>query len=416
MKRKIRLKIIVILFMTCLLTSCEGIQIIGGSLSKPEQVEVENKITNTIVNYENITIADLESCIINTTNMIENAVIGVTLKATYNTTINGRPVTSEDTEGIGSGVVYKRIENYDSNNNLTGYTYYAITNRHVVTGENSNYTYNVYAYLGNEEVELKATVLGKDEKVDMAVITFEHTTLIQPVEFDDSDEIEKGQFVIAVGNPDGYDYYGSVTFGVISGELRYISDDLDGDGTNDFNATYIQHDAAINPGNSGGGLFTIDGKLIGINTLKIVSDEVDNMGFAIPSNVIRSLAENYIEKGIAIIRPQLGITSIEVKVLTNAIIAENNLLQIPDIYGISARYGLYVTDILDNSSISQSNMQPHDILLEFGGEKLTNMNILSSKLNSLTEYFIGTKVEITYYSRSQNKIISEEIVLKANSK
>ena len=282
------------------LTSCTGINF---TTSKKETIDVENKITNTVVNYENITIADLENCIVNTTKMVENAVIGVTLKANYNTTIMGKPISSEDTESIGSGVIYKRVENKDNDSNITGYTYYAVTNRHVITGNNVNYEYKIYAYLGYENLEIEAEIVGYDTKVDMAVIKFEHSTLIQPVEFANSDEVEKGQFVIAIGNPDGYDYYGSATLGIVSGELRYISDDTDGDNVNDFNATYIQHDASINPGNSGGGLFTIDGKLIGINTLKIVDDEIDNMGFAIPSNIIQSLIENYIEKEIEITRP-----------------------------------------------------------------------------------------------------------------
>lgn len=391
------------------LTSCTGINF---TTSKKETIDVENKITNTVVNYENITIADLENCIVNTTKMVENAVIGVTLKANYNTTIMGKPISSEDTESIGSGVIYKRVENKDNDSNITGYTYYAVTNRHVITGNNVNYEYKIYAYLGYENLEIEAEIVGYDTKVDMAVIKFEHSTLIQPVEFANSDEVEKGQFVIAIGNPDGYDYYGSATLGIVSGELRYISDDTDGDNVNDFNATYIQHDASINPGNSGGGLFTIDGKLIGINTLKIVDDEIDNMGFAIPSNIIQSLIENYIEKEIEITRPRLGITGSNVRELTNAVIAANGLLEIPDIYGITKPYGLYVVSITPGGSLSESGVQKDDIILTFDGEKLTSMNILSAKLNSLTEYFIGSEVQISYYSRSQNKIITETIILK----
>ena len=391
------------------LTSCTGINF---TTSKKETIDVENKITNTVVNYENITIADLENCIVNTTKMVENAVIGVTLKANYNTTIMGKPISSEDTESIGSGVIYKRVENKDNDSNITGYTYYAVTNRHVITGNNVNYEYKIYAYLGYENLEIEAEIVGYDTKVDMAVIKFEHSTLIQPVEFANSDEVEKGQFVIAIGNPDGYDYYGSATLGIVSGELRYISDDTDGDNVNDFNATYIQHDASINPGNSGGGLFTIDGKLIGINTLKIVDDEIDNMGFAIPSNIIQSLIENYIEKEIEITRPRLGITGSNVRELTNAAIAANGLLEIPDIYGITKPYGLYVVSITPGGSLSESGVQKDDIILTFDGEKLTSMNILSAKLNSLTEYFIGSEVQISYYSRSQNKIITETIILK----
>ena len=374
-KRKFKMYCIaLIMTAVAFLTSCTGITF---TTSKKETVDVENKITNTVVNYENITIDDLENCIVNTTKMVENAVIGVTLKANYTTSIMGRPITSEDTESIGSGVIYKRIENKDTDGNIISYTYYVVTNRHV-----------------------------------MAVIKFDHSTYIQPVEFANSDEVEKGQFVIAIGNPDGYDYYGSATLGIVSGELRYISDDTDGDNVNDFNATYIQHDASINPGNSGGGLFTIDGKLIGINTLKIVDEEIDNMGFAIPSNVIKSLIENYIEKDIEITRPRLGITGSNVRELTNAVIAANGLLEIPDIYGTSKPYGIYVVNITAGGSLSGSGVQKDDIILTFDGEKLTSLNILSAKLNSLTEYFIGSEVQISYYSRSQKEIITETILLK----
>ena len=412
MKKNFKILILCLVFnILFLCTSCNGINVIKPNPSTNINNSVENNITNTVVNYENITIKDLETCLINTAKMLESSTIGVELKATHKTLVNGNYVTSEDVESIGSGVIYKRIENFDSNNQLISYTYYAFTNRHVILGDNEEYTYNVYVYLGNEDLEIKAKILGYDSKVDMAVITFEHTTLIQPVEIADSDEVSAGQFVIAIGNPNGFDYYGSVTFGVISGKLRYVPEDLDNDGINDFNATFIQHDAAINSGNSGGGLFTIDGKLIGINTMKLIVDKTDNMGFAVPSNVLKSIAENYIEKGIEIVRPRLGITSIPVSDLTNYIIAQNGLNSIPDIYS-GKKYGLYVTDITPNSSISISNIQKDDILLEFDGEKLFNTTILSAKLNSLSEYFVGSEVEIKYYSRSQNKIVSETIILK----
>lgn len=410
---KKRRKIFIILFLINVLfifSSCTGISVIKPGESSNVINNVENNITNTVVNYENITIKDLESCIVNTSKMLEQSTIGVELKATHRTLVNGKYVTSEDTESIGSGVIYKRIENYEDDK-LVSYTYYAFTNRHVVSGSNSEYTYNVYAYLGSEDTELKAKILGMDSKVDMAVITFEHTTLIQPVEIADSDEVEAGQFVIAIGNPNGFEYYGSVTFGVISGKLRYVPEDQDNDGINDFNATYIQHDASINPGNSGGGLFTIDGKLIGINTMKLVDDKTDNMGFAVPSNVLKSIAENYIEKGIEIVRPRLGVTTIPVNDLTNLVIAQNGLKALPDIYQ-GKKYGLYVTDITKNSSISTCNIQIDDILLEFDGIKLYNSTILSAKLNSLSEYFVGSSVEITYYSRAKGEIVTETITLK----
>ncbi len=409
MKRKIC--IFSIILSVILLSSCA---FFGQSNNKTNKVinEVTNKITNETVNYENITINDLENCITHTSKMLENSVVGVTLMAEYTTTINGKVITSEDKEAIGSGVVYKRVENKDSSGKLIDYTYYVVTNRHVITGSRIVNKYKVLVYLGYENQEIECEIVGKDEKVDIAVIKFNHTSLINPVEFADSDQIKKGQFAIAIGNPDGYDYYGSVTFGVISGEIRYLNDDTDGDGINDFCSTFIQHDVSINPGNSGGGLFTIDGKLIGINTLKIVDDKIDNMGFAIPANDVKNLIENYIEPQVKIVRPRLGITGMEVANISNAVIVANNLKELPNIYNGVRKYGVYVVNISKNSTISSSSIKADDIILEFDGEKITNMSSLTAKLNSATKYKVGTKVNITYYSRSQNKIVTEQITLK----
>lgn len=412
MKKK--LCILTILLSLILLSGCFYGKTINDS--KNQNKEVTNKVTNEVVNYENITITDLENCVINTSKMLENSVIGVTLMAEYTTTINGKVIDTIDKEAIGSGVIYKRVENKNAKGELMDYTYYVVTNRHVITGSSTTKKYHIYAFLGYENKEIECEIVGKDEKVDIAVIKFNHTTLIQPVEFANSDEIKKGQFAIAIGNPDGYDYYGSVTFGIVSGEIRYLDDDTDGDGINDFCCAFIQHDVTINPGNSGGGLFTIDGKLIGINTLKIVDAKIDNMGFAIPSNDVKNLIENYIEKGIKIARPRLGITGIEVCEMSNAVIAQNNLKELPNIYNDVRKYGVYVVSITNNSTIASSNVRADDIILEFDGEKINNMSSLTAKLNSLTKYKIGSKVSITYYSRRTGKIVTEDIILKGEVK
>ena len=220
--------------------------------------------------------------------------------------------------------------------------------------------------------------------------------------------------VIAVGNPDGYDYYGSVTFGVVSGPERYVSTDTDGDNTTDFSAEYIQHDVAINPGNSGGGLFTLDGKLVGINTLKLVDQSIDNMGFAIPSNVVKSIVFDYIEKGIKIERPKLGILGYEIRALSSAQIeSSEDIISIPNIYNGETPYGIYVGEISKGSTIAATNIEAHDIILSINGIKATRTHIINSKLNSLVDGFkIGETVLIEYYDRSSDSIKTIEVVLK----
>lgn len=405
MKKKILSLMIVLMF---------GLMIVGcGVNSTTNNIvnNIENDITNKVVEYENIKITDFENAVEETVKRVENAVIGVVLKKV--STVGS--ATSEDNYSTGSGVVYKAVENYEGTR-LTGYTYYAITNRHVVVDDSvSSDKTKIFVYLGFVDLELEAKLISYDTKVDLACISFESSSFIQPVEFGDSDKIEKGSFAIAIGNPEGFDYYGSVTFGVVSGPLRYIAADTDNDGTNDFYGKYIQHDASINPGNSGGGLFSIDGKLIGINTLKITSSKVDNMGFAIPSNEVKLIITEYLEKNIEIKRPLLGITGTQVRGLTPAVISANNLKEIPtSIYEAGeAEYGIYVSSVNSNGSLTNSGIAADDIILKFDGVKLKTMASLSAMLNTLTDYSVGTKVVITFYDRSKNSIEEIEVVLKA---
>lgn len=399
MKKKLTTLFICLLLLFTI-TSCQIKQNIKNN--------IENEITNRVVNYEEITIKDLENAVETAYQRVENAVIGVCLKK-VNTLDSG--VTSEDGLDIGSGVIYK-AEEVIENDKLVNYKYYAMTNRHVVinTENELSGTTKVYVTLGEDGPEVEAKILGYDEKVDLALITFYHYTKIQPVEFADSNNLKKGSFVIAVGHPEGYTFYNSVTFGVVSGNARYISSDTDGDGVNDFVGKYIQHDAAINPGNSGGGLFTLEGKLVGMNTMKYSSVKVENMGFAITSNEIKYLLENYLEKEINIERPRLGLTGIQVKGLTPTMIQNLGLKSIPDIYtDTETKYGIYVTEISKGSSSDNSGISSDDIILEFNGNRIKTMTDLSIMLS---EQIVGNKIEITYYSRKNNKILTTTITLK----
>lgn len=399
MKKKLTTLFICLLLLFTI-TSCQIKQNIKNN--------IENEITNRVVNYEEITIKDLENAVETAYQRVENAVIGVCLKK-VNTLDSG--VTSEDGLDIGSGVIYK-AEEVIENDKLVNYKYYAMTNRHVVidTKNELSGTTKVYVTLGEDGPEVEAKILGYDEKVDLALITFYHYTKIQPVEFADSNNLKKGSFVIAVGHPEGYTFYNSVTFGVVSGNARYISSDTDGDGVNDFVGKYIQHDAAINPGNSGGGLFTLEGKLVGMNTMKYSSVKVENMGFAITSNEIKYLLENYLEKEINIERPRLGLTGIQVKGLTPTMIQNLGIKSIPDIYtDTETKYGIYVTEISKGSSSDNSGISPDDIILEFNGNRIKTMTDLSIMLS---EQIVGNKIEITYYSRKNNKILTTTVTLK----
>ena len=161
----------------------------------------------------------------------------------------------------GSGVIYKR-EELKKGDVITGYKYYVITNRHLVIDEyNNNKECIMYIYFGEDGTEIKAEILGYDDKVDIALITFESHEYIQPIEWGDSTKIEKGDFVIAIGTPVELVYHETATLGIISYTLRYLPTDIDNDDVTDFYESFIQHDAAINPGNSGGPLLNVNGEM-----------------------------------------------------------------------------------------------------------------------------------------------------------
>lgn len=174
--------------------------------------------------------------------------------------------------GIGTGVIFKKEKIDDTN------LYYVLTNYHVVKDAAA-----LKVFLGDKDLEITASQIQKSESYDLAVLTFKYNEEIPLVKFGKMDEIKAGQFVIALGNPEGYEYYGSATFGMIS----YVNRKLSGEYSN-----FIQHDAAINPGNSGGPLFNLKGEVIGINTIKLADEDIDNMGFSIALDTIFSFLKS----------------------------------------------------------------------------------------------------------------------------
>lgn len=195
------------------------------------------------------------------------------------------------TGGVASGVVYKKDADM----------FYVVTNDHVVEGATRLeivYERNGLLFtVPSRDVE----VLGADSTTDLAVIRFRSDDNFKTVEFADSNLTRVGEFVFAIGNPLGFNYYGTQTIGNISGLARFVPD-------SDFEVPFIQHDAAISPGNSGGGLFNINGQLVGINNMKIVNNVASNIGFAIPTNTVRRIVADLEENG-RVIRPFLGVTS-----------------------------------------------------------------------------------------------------------
>lgn len=301
--------------------------------------------------------------------------------------------------GIGSGIIYKRqavlnngeISNEEniSKDEIKYYKYYVVTNKHVVLNNNS-----LKVYCTQDDYEIDATLIQYDTKIDLAVLTFEAKAYFPTAKFADSSEIKRGEFCIALGHPFGYELANTSTFGIISHENRHISDDTDNDGVNDWDAKYIQHDAAINEGNSGGPLINLKGEVIGINSLKISSTKTENMGFAIPSNTVLELIE-YLEKGIQPERPTLGVQALEVK---SIIISETLLEKYPIPNGIT--YGIYISEVTSGEVADKAGVKANDIILSLNGVEIYYTYMLSEELG---KFIIGSgkTCEIVVYRDNQ---------------
>ena len=207
---------------------------------------------------------------------------------------------------------------------------YIVTNQHVIDGATE---ISVILNTGDEYV---AKLIGSDEKSDLAVLKIDKKDL-PAATLGDSDQIEVGELAVAIGNPLGQELAGSVTAGVISAVNRTMTVD---------NKSYnlVQTDAAINPGNSGGALVNKYGEVIGINTIKLSSTEVEGIGFAIAISEAKPIIDDLMNNGYVSGRPLVGIT-----------VSGN-------------RYGLIVESVVEGSGAAAAGVQVNDLIVKADGE------------------------------------------------
>ncbi|TDM50788.1 serine protease [Macrococcoides goetzii] len=211
-------------------------------------------------------------------------------KATDSETIDPESAVKAPEEvGIGTGIIYKTEKNLA----------YILTNYHVVGKANEIEV----TYEGKKE---KAKMIGYDVWTDMAILTMPKGNINSVIEMTNSNDLEPGQEVIALGSPLGQMFAGSASSGIISGLSRNVPVDIDGDEIYDWEMNVLQTDAAINPGNSGGPLLNKEGKMIGLNSMKISMEGVEGIAFSIPVNEVKKVLKELEQKG-SINRPKMGI-------------------------------------------------------------------------------------------------------------
>ncbi|WP_027108165.1 S1C family serine protease [Lacticigenium naphthae] len=273
--------------------------------------------------------------------------------------------------GTGSGVIYK----------TSGEKGYVVTNYHVVQDSDG---IDILFKDGSRE---SAKVIGSDEWTDLAVLEISTENISMVAEFGDSENLTVGEPAIAIGSPLGTDFASSVTAGIISATERTVPVDTDQDNQADWEMTAIQTDAAINPGNSGGALINIAGQVVGINSMKISTDTVEGMGFAIPANDVVDIV-NQLEESGEVIRPVLGISLIDVSMISEQ--QQESVLNLPeDLDG-----GVVVQQVNEGSAADVAGMQRYDVIVEYNGVKVTNSIELRKEIYK-TE--VGEEVEVKYY-------------------
>ncbi|MDW4067639.1 S1C family serine protease [Staphylococcus saprophyticus] len=262
-------------------------------------------------------------------NDVSPAIVGVInmQKAqNLNDLLKGKSNKSQEA-GVGSGVIYQK-------NNGSAYI---VTNNHVIDGASE-----IKVQLHNSK-QVDAKLIGKDALTDMAALKINDSKGTKAIDFANSSKVKTGDSVFAMGNPLGLEFANSVTSGIISASERTI-DTQTSAGSNKVNV--LQTDAAINPGNSGGALVDINGNLVGINSMKIASEQVEGIGFAIPSNEVKVTIKELVENG-KIERPSIGIGLLNVSEIPE---------QYKDQLKTSRKDGVYIAKVEGNNGLKEGDI------------------------------------------------------------
>lgn len=281
------------------------------------------------------------TAVVRAAKLMSPSVVGITSK-TYGQDQYNQII--EVAEGVGSGVIIRKDG-------------YIVTNYHVIANATNNQV--IVSFADGKSVAGK--VVGKDPLTDLAVVKVDVNTELPAAILGNSDELQVGEPAIAIGNPLGLEFQGTVTAGVISALHRTID-------VESQRFPLIQTDAAINPGNSGGALVDAEGHLIGINSAKISHEGIEGIGFAIPINEAKPIIEELIKNG-KIQRPYLGLRGIDKET------AEK--------YGISVTAeGITVVQIDVNGPAYAEGVRPGDVIQSVDGNQVTSMLELKKALDN----------------------------------
>lgn len=318
--------------------------------------------------------------------VVDNSIADAVEKV-YDAVVVIEAYNNDTLKSTGTGFVYKK----------TGGKGYIMTNNHVVDGAN-----NVKIIYSNGTTTT-ADILGKETYSDIAVLTVKDDTVLSVVSLGDSTKMRLGDTVFTIGSPLGSEYSGTVTRGILSNKDRLVAVSLTSGSTSDWIMKVLQTDAAINPGNSGGPLLNINGEVIGINSLKLVENEIEGMGFAIPIEDAIYYAE-ILEKGEKISRPYIGIGMLDI----------SNPYSLR-YYGInidsSVTSGVVITEVEKNSPAYKAGLQKGDVIYQINDE---DVNSIAEFRYVLYKSRPGDTITLKYYRGADKKSVNVKLVKNDN--
>jgi serine protease Do len=338
-----------------------------------------NKKSQPIIQKQ--TVVDVDT---NTTKVVQKtsgAVVGVSNIQTSNFWSDSETNNSKDgeeTAGTGSGVIYKR----------EGNRAFVVTNHHVIED-----AAKLEVSL-NDGTKIPAKLLGSDVWTDLAVLEVDGSKIKEIADFGDSDRLKSGEPVIAIGNPLGPTFSGSVTKGIISGVKRTIPVDVNGDDVVDWQSEVLQTDAAINPGNSGGALINVGGQVIGINSMKISQEAVEGIGLSIPINSAKPVI-NDLERYGSVKRAYMGVDLKSVSEIPAYY--QQEALKLPK----DVTSGVALRQVVPASPASRAGLKEMDVIIELDGKKIND--VLDLRKHLYQEKKVGDQMKVNVYRNGSLK-------------
>lgn len=335
--------------------------------------------------------------VLNNFNLLGNTEKEVTKKTVSEVNITeSNTLTSSINKVYDAVVVVQTYKNGKISSTGTGFYYkkdskkgYIITNHHVIDGGNS------IKVINTSNVESEATLLGSDEYSDIAILSVDAKDVIKVAELGDSSKVNVGDTVFTVGSPLGIKYMGTVTKGILSGKNRQVTVSLS---NGSFILDVLQTDAAINPGNSGGPLLNINGEVIGVTSLKLVEDEIEGMGFALPIESVKNSLDK-LENGEEIERPVFGVQLVDVE---NALSLRRYGIEVDD----DIEKGAVILKVEEGTPASKADLQVGDVILKINDDEITDT---AHFRYCLYKYSVGDTISVTYSRNGNEKVVKVKL-------